>query len=144
MIAICRALMVAVALWLVGTLGATAQTESDRELLRQAHSEASASSVRRSVPYGIEPGRTTLSPLYHATSSLLWVWENYVAPEVCAPGGYTTSNTAYYKLLWCDYGPLWALPLGFDRMVRNTKIGRATTPTNQRGLIEDDPKRYRQ
>ena len=116
--------------------------KSDKELLRGAQFEAPRGD--RHTPYGIEPGRKTLSPLYHIVSSALWVWEQYVAPEVCAPGGYTDSNTAYYKSLWREYGPLLALPMGFDRMVRNTKIGRASTPTNKQGLIDDNPKRYSQ
>lgn len=96
------------------------------------------------VPYGIEPGRRPLSPLYHLTSSALWLWENLIAPDVCAPGGYSDSNTHYFKALTIEYGALGALFLGPDRVIRNTRIGRATTPKNGRGLITDDPKRYRQ
>lgn len=136
-----KAAMLAMVLVVWGTYSAAAQSQSDRELLRKAHSSESQSEPTK-VAYGIEPGRQTLSPLYHIVSSALWVWEQYVAPEVCAPGGYTDSNTAYYKSLWREYGPLLALPMGFDRMVRNTKIGRASTPTNQQGLIDDNPKRY--
>ncbi|MBO5806447.1 MAG: hypothetical protein J6R10_06270 [Tidjanibacter sp.] len=136
-----KAALLAMILVACGTYGATAQPQSDRELLRKAHSSTSQSEPTK-VAYGIEPGRQTLSPIYHLASSALWVWESFVAPEVCAPGGYADSNTAYYKSLWREYGPLLALPMGFDRMVRNTKIGRASTPTNPQGVIEDDPKRY--
>ncbi len=136
-----KAALLAMVLVACGTHSATAQSQSDRELLRKAHSSESQSEPTK-VAYGIEPGRQTLSPIYHLASSALWVWESFVAPEVCAPGGYTDSNTAYYKSLWREYGPLLALPMGFDRMVRNTKIGRASTPTNPQGVIEDDPKRY--
>ena len=112
------------------------------DLLRQHRFEAPRED--RSVPYGIEPGRTTLSPLYHAASGSLWLWENLVAPDVCSPGGYTDTNTAYFKGLVVEYGAVRALFYGLDRMVRNTKIGRHTTPKNQRGLIEDSLERYRQ
>lgn len=117
--------------------------EGDKELLRTAHSTPHTPTTKE-VVYGIEPERETFSPLYHVTSSALWLWESYIAPEVCAPGGYTDSNTDYFKSLWREYGPLRALIFGFDRLTRNTKIGRATTPTNPQGLIEDNPQRYRQ
>lgn len=117
--------------------------EGDKELLRTAHS-APRTPTTKEVVYGIEPERETISPLYHVTSSALWLWESYIAPEVCAPSGYTDSNTDYFKSLWCEYGPLRALLFGFDRLTRNTKIGRVTTPTNPQGLIEDNPQRYRQ
>ena len=116
--------------------------QSDMDLLRQHRFEAPRED--RSVSYGIEPGRTTLSPLYHAASGSLWMWENLVAPDVCSPGGYTDTNTAYFKGLVAEYGAVRALFYGLDRMVRNTKIGRHTTPQNQRGLIEDSLDRYRQ
>lgn len=114
---------------------------SDLELLRDVRFEPAAED--RDVAYGIEPGRKTISPLYHLTSGGLWLWENFVAAEVCAPGGYTDTNTHYFKLLTMEYGTLPAFFLGFDRVVRNTKIGRVSSPKNGRGLIEDDPKRYR-
>lgn len=116
--------------------------QSDLDLLRQHRFEAPREDS--SVPYGIEPGRTTLSPLYHAASGSLWLWENLVAPDVCSPGGYTDTNTAYFKGLVVEYGAVKALFYGWDRVVRNTKIGRHTTPKNQRGLIEDSLDRYRQ
>lgn len=115
--------------------------QSDLDLLRQHRFEAPRED--RSVPYGIEPGRTTLSPLYHAASGTLWLWENLVAPDVCSPGGYTDTNTDYFKGLVAEYGAVRAFFYGWDRMVRNTKIGRHTTPKNQRGLIEDSTDRYR-
>lgn len=117
--------------------------EGDKELLRTAHSTPRTPTTKE-VVYGIEPECETFSPLYHVTSSALWLWESYIAPEVCAPGGYTDSNTDYFKSLWREYGPLRALLFGFDRLTRNTKIGRVTTPTNPQGLIEDNPQRYRQ
>ncbi len=129
-----------VTLSLLGALSAKAQ-KSDLELLRGAQFEAPRED--RSVPYGIEPGRKTLSPLYHGASGALWLWENLVAPDVCAPGGYTDTNTAYFKALVLEYGALPAVIYGLDRTVRNTKIGRYSSPTNSRGLIEDNPKRYR-
>lgn len=116
--------------------------KSDLELLREASFDAPRED--RYVPYGIEPGRKTLSPLYHLSSGGLWLWENLVAADVCAPGGYTDTNTHYFKALTLEYGTIPALFLGFDRVVRNTKIGRASSPKNSRGLVEDDPKRYRQ
>ncbi len=115
--------------------------KSDVELLREA--KFAMPREDRSVPYGIEPGRKTLSPLYHGASGALWLWENMVAPDVCAPGGYTDTNTAYFKALVMEYGALPSIIYGFDRIVRNTKVGRMSTPTNPLGLIEDDPKRYR-
>ena len=129
-----------VMLLLLGALSTKAQ-KSDLELLRRAQFEPPRED--RSVPYGIEPGRKTLSPLYHGASSALWLWENLVAPDVCAPGGYTDTNTAYFKALVLEYGALPAVIYGLDRTVRNTKIGRHSSPTNSRGLIEDNPKRYR-
>lgn len=133
-------LLLAALLLVLATPSVWAQ-KSDLELLREAKIEDPRGD--REVPYGIEPGRKTLSPLYHGASSALWLWENLVAPEVCAPGGYTDSNTAYFKELVVEYGALAAVVYGFDRMVRNTKIGRATAITNPQGLIEDDPKKYR-
>lgn len=115
--------------------------KSDLELLREATFAPPATD--KEVPYGIEPGRQTISPTYHLSSSALWLWENFVAPDVCSPGGYSDSNTHYFKLLRMEYGALPTLFLGCDRIVRNTRIGRASTPKNSRGLIEDDPKRYR-
>ena len=129
-----------VMLLLLGALSTKAQ-KSDLELLRGAQFEPPRED--RSVPYGIEPGRKTLSPLYHGASSALWLWENLVAPDVCAPGGYTDTNTTYFKALVLEYGALPAVIYGLDRTVRNTKIGRHSSPTNSRGLIEDNPKRYR-
>lgn len=135
-----RRLLVVVLFVALATPSLWAQ-KSDLELLREAQFEAQRGDRR--VPYGIEPERTTLSPLYHGASGALWLWENFVAPDVCAYGGYTDTNTAYFKSLVVEYGALPAVIYGLDRMVRNTKIGRASTPTNSRGLIEDNPKRYR-
>lgn len=115
--------------------------KSDKELLRGAQFEAPRGD--RHTPYGIEPGRKTLSPLYHGASGALWLWENLVAPDVCASGGYTDTNTDYFKALVREYGALPAIIYGFDRMVRNTKIGRMSQPTNNQGLIEDNPTIYR-
>lgn len=95
------------------------------------------------MPYGIEQGRTTLSPLYHSASGALWLWENLVAADICAPGGYTDTNTAYFKGLVVEYGAPLAVIYGLDRMVRNTKIGRHSAPKNNIGLIEDSIERYR-
>lgn len=122
------------------SLNAMAQ-KSDKQLLREA--QFTPPREDRSVPYGIEPGRTTISPLYHGASSALWLWENLVAPDVCAPGGYTDTNTAYFKALVGEYGAIMGVIYGVDRMVRNTKIGRHSVPTNDKGLIEDSVYRYR-
>lgn len=129
-----------VTLLLVCSLTATAQ-KSDKELLREA--QFTPPREDRSVPYGIEQGRTTISPLYHGASSALWLWENLVAPDVCAPGGYTDTNTAYFKSLVSEYGGIRGIIYGVDRMVRNTKIGRHSAPVNDVGLIEDTVDRYR-
>jgi hypothetical protein len=137
--------MAKIALVLVALLGATcgcyAQSHSDMELLRSAEFEGPRSD--RSEPYGLVEGRQTLSPAYHATSALWWVWQNGVAPDVAAPGGYSDTNANYFKALVEEYGLLRALFLYPDRIVRNTKIGRASSPKNERGLIDDNPKRYR-
>lgn len=127
---------------IIGSGSTICAQKSDLELLR----EVSFSLPRgdREVPYGIEPGQRSLSPIYHLTSSALWVWENYIAAEVCAPGGYSDTNTHYFKSLTKEYGALSAFFLSFDRVVRNTKIGRVSSPKNKHGLITDDPKRYRQ
>lgn len=112
------------------------------ELLR-AGSKRKGTKERKEVPYGILEDYHSISPLYHSASGAMWLWENYIAPEVCAPGGYTDTNTAYFKKLVEEYGSPMAIIYGLDRAVRNTKIGRVGVPTNSRGLIEDDPKRYR-
>lgn len=125
---------------LLSSLNVVAQSD-DKALLREA--QFSAPAKRHSVPYGIEPGRKTLSPLYHGTSGALWLWENLVAPDICTYGGYTDTNTAYFKALVGEYGALRAFFYGLDRTVRNTKIGRTSSPTNERGLIEDSVERYR-
>ncbi len=130
-----------VLLLMVGWCGVATAQRSDLELLREAHFEAPADDPE--VAYGIEPGRKTLSPLYHLTSGGLWLWENLVAPDVCSPGGYSDSNTHYFKALTIEYGALGALFLAPDRILRNTRIGRVSTPKDRRGLIVDDPKRYR-
>ena len=135
-----KILLLGVAFWLAGGLSASAQV-SDKELLRRA--EFAAPREDRSVPYGIEPERKTLSPLYHGASGALWLWENLVAPDICTYGGYTDTNTAYFKALVVEYGALRAFFYGLDRTVRNTKIGRTSSPTNERGLIEDSVERYR-
>lgn len=128
-------------LLLTSSLGAFGQ-KSDVELLR----EASFATPRedRTVEYGILPDHSTISPLYHLASGAMWFWENFVAPDVCSPGGYTDTNTAYFKALVKEYGSFATLFLSLDRIVRNTRIGRHSAPTNHLGLIEDDPKRYRQ
>lgn len=130
-----------VLLLMVGWCGVATAQRSDLELLRETHFEAPADDPE--VAYGIEPGRKTLSPLYHLTSGGLWLWENLVAPDVCSPGGYSDSNTHYFKVLTIEYGALGALFLAPDRILRNTRIGRVSTPKDRRGLIVDDPKRYR-
>ena len=66
-----------------------------------------------------------------------------LAPDVAAPGGYSDTNANYFKALVEEYGLLRALFLFPDRIVRNTKIGRASSPKNERGLIDDNPKCYR-
>jgi hypothetical protein len=116
--------------------------QSDKELLREA--TFAAPKEDRTVEYGMIPDHSTFSPRYHLASGAMWLWENQIAPEVCSPGGYTESNTAYFKALVEEYGSFATLFLSFDRIVRNTRIGRHSTPTNNLGLIEDDPKRYRQ
>ncbi len=136
-----RFILLAVA-FLVSPLCSLVAQQSDLELLRQK--EFAPVRSDRSVEYGIEPSRQTLSPLYHGASGALWLWENLVAPDVCAYGGYTDTNTAYFKGLVVEYGAPLALFYGLDRMVRNTKIGRVSSPTNNRGLIEDTIDRYRQ
>lgn len=136
-----RKWVILAALLLLSPLYAAAQ-KSDIELLREAQFEAPRKD--RSVEYGLEPGRKTLSPTYHLASSLMWLWENQIAPDICSPGGYTDTNTHYFKSLVGEYGGVGALFLSFDRIVRNTRIGRATAPQNSVGLIEDNPKRYRQ
>lgn len=130
-----------VLLLMVGWSGVATAQRSDLELLREAHFEDPADDP--DVPYGLEPGRESLSPLYHLTSGGLWLWENLVAPDVCSPGGYSDSNTHYFKALTIEYGALGALFLAPDRILRNTRIGRVSTPKDRRGLIVDDPKRYR-
>lgn len=136
-----KSLLLGITFVLLSSLGVMAQSD-DKALLREAH--FSAPTQRKSVPYGIEPERKTLSPLYHGASSALWLWENFVAPDICTPGGYTDTNTAYFKALVNEYGALRAIVYGIDRTVRNTKIGRISSPTNPRGLIEDSVERYRQ
>ena len=133
--------LVALLVLLLAPLGASAQ-RSDVELLREG-SKRKEVGERKEVPYGILKEHSCLSPLYHSASGAMWLWENYIAPEVCAPGGYTESNTAYFKKLVEEYGSPMAIIYGLDRAVRNTQIGRVSAPTNSRGLIEDDPKRYR-
>lgn len=127
-------------LTIVPALSASAQ-RSDVELLREVQFEGPRED--RSVEYGLEPGRKTLSPTYHLTSSLLWAWENLLAADVCTPGGYSDTNTHFFKRLVEEYGLLGALFLYPDRILRNTRIGRVSSPTNPLGLIEDDAKRYR-
>lgn len=129
------------ALLLTSPLCALGQ-KSDVELLREA--TFATPKEDRTVEYGILPEHTTISPLYHLASGAMWLWENYIAPDVCSPGGYTDTNTAYFKSLVEEYGSFATLFLSFDRIVRNTRIGRHSAPTNNLGLIEDDPKRYRQ
>lgn len=133
-----------VLLW-VALVGATcvgyAQSRSDMELLRSAEFEGPRSD--REEPYGLVEGKATLSPAYHATSALWWVWQNGIAPDVASPGGYSDTNANYFKALVAEYGLLRALFLYPDRIVRNTKVGRVSSPKNSRGLIDDDPKRYR-
>ena len=125
----------------VAPLDALAQ-KSDMDLLREGGKQR-ATRERREIPYGIVEGSTCFSPLYHSASGAMWIWENYIYPEICAPGGYTDTNTTYFKELVKEYGSPMAIIYGLDRAVRNTKIGRVSTPTNSQGLIEDDPKRYR-
>ena len=136
-----RFILLVVAFLTLPHLSLVAQ-QSDLELLRQK--EFAPVREDRSVEYGIDPARQTLSPLYHGASGALWLWENLVAPDICAPGGYTDTNTAYFKALVKEYGGIMAVIYGLDRTVRNTKIGRVGSPTNPKGLIEDSVDRYRQ
>ena len=108
-------------------------SKSDRELLRSVEFEG----VRedRLYPYGLQPNRRTASPLYHLTSAGLYVWQNSIAPEVSTRGGYTDTNE--------EYGGVRAFFFSFDRLVRNTRIGRHTAPKNKQGLVEDSVQRYR-
>lgn len=115
--------------------------KSDRELLRSVEFEGARRD--RHYPYGLQPDRRTLSPLYHLTSAGLYVWQNEIAPEVVGPGGYTDTNEEYFKALVEEYGGIRALFYSFDRLVRNTRIGRHTTPKNKQGLVEDSVQRYR-
>ena len=137
-----RLLLLVTTLLLMATHSAWGQERSDLELLREVSFEAPRGD--RSHPYGIEPGRSTISPLYPAASGALWVWENHLAPDITTPGGYTETNIDYFRALVAEYGTLPALLFGLDRTVRNTKIGRTTAPQNEQGLVCDDPKRYRQ
>lgn len=114
---------------------------ADMELLREV--EFDEPKERPVQPYGITPGRRTLSPLYHVASAGMYVWENVLAPEVSTRGGYSDTNESYFKALVAEYGWLRAVIYSFDRVVRNTRIGRHTTPTNDRGLIDDSVERYR-
>lgn len=116
-------------------------SKSDRELLRSVEFEG----VRedRLYPYGLQPNRHTLSPLYHLTSAGLYVWQNGIAPEVSTRGGYTDTNEEYFKALVEEYGGVRAFFFSFDRLVRNTRIGRHTAPKNKQGLVEDSVQRYR-
>lgn len=115
--------------------------KSDKELLRET--QFAGPREDRHFDYGLRPNHKTLSPTYHITSAGLYVWQNGLAPDVVTPGGYTETNADYFKQLVCEYGLIGAVVLQCDRLVRNTRIGRQTTPKNQRGLIEDSPKRYR-
>ena len=130
-----------VALLLPLSVAAEERPKSDKELLREA--EFSAPREDRHFDYGLRPGHKTLSPTYHITSAGLYVWQNGFAPDVVNPGGYTDTNADYFKSLVSEYGLIGAVVLQCDRLVRNTRIGRQTTPKNSRGLIEDSPKRYR-
>ena len=124
-------------------LSATAEErpKSDKELLREA--QFAGAREDRHFDYGLRPGHKTLSPTYHITSAGLYVWQNGLAPDVVNPGGYTDTNADYFKSLVTEYGLIGAVVLQCDRLVRNSRIGRQTTPKNSRGLIEDSPKRYR-
>ena len=135
-------IVVAVVALVGATCGCYAQSRGDMEILRSAQFEEPRND--RHQPYGVDRGRQTLSPTYHAISSIWWVWQNALAPEVASPGGYAESNANYFKLLVEEYGLLRAIVLFPDRIVRNTKVGRSTTPTGDDGLIYDSPKRYRQ
>lgn len=115
--------------------------EGDRALLLDGAKQSDKASTK--VPYGIEPGRKTFSPIYHLTSSLLWLWEAGLAADVASPGGYATLNTDYYKALVAEYGYIGGVIYGIDRTMRNTKIGRHTQPKNAIGLVEDDVWRYK-
>ena len=115
--------------------------KSDRELMCSV--EFKQAKEDRHYPYGIHPERRTLSPLYHLTSAGMYMWQNSIAPEVANPGGYTDTNEEYFKALVEEYGGIRALFYSFDRLVRNTRIGRYTTPKNKQGLVEDSVQRYR-
>ena len=124
-----------------GLVCAQEQRRSDRELLRSVEFEGARED--RHHPYGLVEGRKTISPLYHLASAGLYVWQNAVAPEVASPGGYTDTNGDYFKTLVGEYGGVRAVVYSLDRLVRNTRIGRHTTPKNERGVIEDSVERYR-
>lgn len=124
-----------------GLVCAQEQRRSDRELLRAVEFEGARED--RHHPYGLVEGRKTISPLYHLASAGLYVWQNAVAPEVASPGGYTDTNGDYFKALVGEYGGVRAVVYSLDRLVRNTRIGRHTTPKNERGVIEDSVERYR-
>ena len=115
--------------------------QSDRERLRSVEFEGPREDGH--YPYGLQPNRHTLSPLYHLTSAGLYVWQNDIAPEVTTRGGYADTNEEYFKALVEEYGGVRAFFYSFDRLVRNTRIGRHTSPKNKRGLVEDRVERYR-
>lgn len=121
---------------------ATKSQRSDVELMRGAAFASASAEQGEPVKYGLVEGRKTLSPLYHLTSSVLYVWESVVAPELASQGGYTDSNADYFKALVGEYGGFRAFFYTFDRLVRNTRVGRHTAPKNEKGLVEDDVKRY--
>lgn len=114
--------------------------QSDNELLHSA--EFATTRHDKHYPYGLRPDHKTISPIYHLTSAGLYVWQNHLAPELVSGGGYTETNGEYFKALVAEHGGVKAFFLYFDRLVRNTRIGRHTTPKNERGLIEDSPQRY--
>lgn len=123
-----------------GLVCAQEQRRSDRELLRSVEFEGAREDRHHS--YGLVEGRKTISPLYHLASAGLYVWQNAVAPEVASPGGYADTNGDYFKALVGEYGGVRAVVYSLDRLVRNTRIGRHTTPKNERGVIEDSVERY--
>ncbi|MDY3979935.1 MAG: hypothetical protein SOZ00_07930 [Tidjanibacter sp.] len=127
----------------VGVTTAAAQ-RSDLELLRGQQNSSEA--VAERSPYGLQPGKQTISPLYHLFSATFYLWQNDVAPDVATRGGYALSNPDYFKALYGRYGLFRSFFYGVDRAVRNTKIGRVgyneTFLLDNSGMIVDEVERY--
>lgn len=127
----------------VGLATAAAQ-RSDLELLRAQ--KPTVDSAAPHSPYGLQPGKQTISPLYHLFSATFYVWQNDLAPDVATSGGYAVSNPDYFKELYDRYGLFRSFFYGVDRAVRNTKIGRVGYDEmfllDNNGLILDNTERY--